>query len=83
MLGGTLGNFNQAQQNHILHKIYKSANKGDIFIITFDTTLSEHEVLFAYAHEYNYIFFKRVLEYFVIFNPAFKNRLDAFDVECS
>lgn len=80
-LGGTMGNFTEVGQNHIMQQIKAMTSKGDILIFTVDGNEDGQSVLKAYDHEYNYRFNNQILSYFIKFCPEFKRYISKFKVK--
>jgi L-histidine N-alpha-methyltransferase len=82
LLGGTLGNFNPAQQNTFIKKISDILSPGDLFLITADTNQDRDSLLKAYNHHYNNLFIKSIIIYLAKIHLDFTAHIDQFNSKC-
>lgn len=81
LLGGTLANFHENQQDHCLNKIYDMLDAGDIFIVTADTNQDEETLLAAYTNKIAKNLISGVINYFATINPDFSKYSKNFEIQ--
>lgn len=82
-LGSTIGNFDQAQQLHIIKHLANLTNINDILILGVDTNMNPTSLLNAYSTNFIQGFLRGVLIFYATINHDFAQYLYDFDVVSS